>query len=87
MILQVYKRRPGAFTVIPGRLVKNILGILPPQGDTKKHEEKHTPLTRGAIPKKKWKKPHTSHAHNNSTTAAGVGHVATQQHLQSTQHR
>ena len=46
MIFAGVKRRPGRFSVWPGRFPKNNSGLLTPRGDTKKQEQKHTPLIR-----------------------------------------
>ena len=56
---------------MPGRFLKNDLGTFGPPGRYEK--------TR--------KNTHLSHAHSNSKAAAGVDHVATQQHRQGTQYR
>ena len=60
-ILQVKKdekRRPGAFTTIPGRFLKRFRGLWSP-GRYVKQEKRQTPLKRGEIQKIK-KKAHTS---------------------------
>ena len=40
------KRRPGALTVWPARLLKNTSGLLASRGNTKEKEKQHTSLTR-----------------------------------------
>ena len=69
--------------------MKKNLGVFGPLGRYEEKKKKaHTSQTRGDTKYQKEKKiKHLSHAHSNSKAAAGVDHVATQQHRQGTHHR
>ena len=87
-VIKTEKRCPGAFTTLPGRFLRNDFRAFAPPGRYQKNRKKGTHLPNAGRYEKHEKQPTplTRTQQPQMAAAAGVDHVATQQHRLGTQH-